>query len=115
MAMVVSNNRYRLGRALGSGTRPQLDSGVLRVTVLQPIGANVDGAVTRRLAVQQWTAPTFEIYAGTHRLLQGSMARRRSWIRRCDSGSCQGHCAFESHVTTLASRHPRSAPIRRGR
>ena len=32
-AVLVSNNPYRLGRAVGSGTRPRLDQGVLGVTV----------------------------------------------------------------------------------
>jgi len=61
-AILISNNAYRLGRALGSGTRPRLDQAVLGVTVLAP---NVPGAGTsaHRLAMQQWTAPTFEIDA----------------------------------------------------
>ena len=32
-AILVSNNRYRLGRAVGSGTRPRIDDGLLGVTV----------------------------------------------------------------------------------
>ena len=35
-AILVSNNPYRLGRALSSGTRPRLDSGTLGVAVLAP-------------------------------------------------------------------------------
>src|SRR5947209_15040553 len=37
VAILVSNNPYRLGRALGSGTRPKLDRGLLGITVLAPI------------------------------------------------------------------------------
>ena len=48
--ILVSNNVYRLGRAIGSGTRPRLDSGRLGVTVL--------GGHWR-----QWSAPTFQIDA----------------------------------------------------
>jgi hypothetical protein len=48
---LVSNNRYRLGRAVGSGTRPRLDAGVLGVAVLE-----------RPLC--EWTAPAFELDAG---------------------------------------------------
>ena len=33
-AILVSNNRYRLGRAVGSGTRPSIDDGLLGITVL---------------------------------------------------------------------------------
>jgi diacylglycerol kinase family enzyme len=62
VAILVSNNAYRLGRALGSGTRPRLDRGVLGVTVLVPIVA-AERRATRRLAMEQWTAPTFEIAA----------------------------------------------------
>ena len=32
--VLVSNNRYRLGRAVGSGTRPRIDDGLLGVTVV---------------------------------------------------------------------------------
>ena len=32
-AVLVSNNKYRLGRALGSGTRPRIDDGLLGITV----------------------------------------------------------------------------------
>src|SRR3954452_3784206 len=34
-AILVSNNRYRLGRAVGSGTRPRIDDGMLGVTVVE--------------------------------------------------------------------------------
>ena len=33
-AVLVSNNRYRLGRAVGSGTRPRIDDGLLGMTVV---------------------------------------------------------------------------------
>ena len=62
VAILVSNNAYRLGRALGSGTRPRLDRAVLGVTVLAPITSN-GGVTSRRLGMQQWITPTFEIEA----------------------------------------------------
>ena len=38
--VLVSNNHYRLGRAVGSGTRPRIDDGLLGVTVVgEPKGA----------------------------------------------------------------------------
>lgn len=64
VAVLVSNNAYRLGHALGSGTRPRLDQAVLGVTVLAPTTAT-GGAVTRTLRMQQWITPTFEIEAGS--------------------------------------------------
>ena len=62
--ILVSNNAYRLGRVVGSGTRPRLDDGVLGVAV---IGASAGrgAAKTRRRSGRrrwrQWTAPTFEV------------------------------------------------------
>jgi hypothetical protein len=48
-AILVSNNAYRLGRALGSGTRPRIDAGVLGIAV-------VDGRHAR-----EWSAETFAV------------------------------------------------------
>lgn len=62
VAILVSNNAYRLGRAIGSGTRPRLDQAVLGVTVLAPMMVG-DGRPAPRWGMQQWTAPTFEIDA----------------------------------------------------
>ena len=60
VAILVSNNAYRLGRALGSGTRPALDRAVLGVTVLAPSTAR-GSTVRPKLAMEQWVAPTFAI------------------------------------------------------
>ncbi len=54
--VLVSNNPYRLGRAIASGTRPRLDGGVLGITVIGA-GAARDGAKR----VQQWSAASFEV------------------------------------------------------
>jgi diacylglycerol kinase family enzyme len=62
VAILVSNNAYRLGHALGSGTRPRLDQAVLGVTVLAPTSAG-DGRIAQRWGMRQWTAQTFEIDA----------------------------------------------------
>ena len=56
--MLVSNDPYRLGRVLGSGTRPRLDGGVLGITAVQA-GAAVDGGIRR----QEWAAPSFEVHS----------------------------------------------------
>jgi diacylglycerol kinase family enzyme len=53
-ALLVSNNRYRLGRAIGSGTRPRIDEGRLGVTVLSP---------DRHEHWREWTVPDFEVDA----------------------------------------------------
>lgn len=60
-AILVSNNAYRLGHALGSGTRPRLDQAVLGVAVIGPTAAGTNGAVSRKLGLQQWVTPTLEI------------------------------------------------------
>jgi hypothetical protein len=62
VAILVSNNAYRLGHALGSGTRPRLDRAVLGVTVLAP--TPVSGGRTRKLGMEQWITPTFDIESG---------------------------------------------------
>jgi diacylglycerol kinase family enzyme len=62
VAILVSNNAYRLGHALGSGTRPRLDRAVLGVTVLAPM--TMSATTARKLGMEQWITPTFEIEAG---------------------------------------------------
>ena len=55
MGVLVSNNAYRLGRLVGSGTRPQLDDGRLGVAVM---GA---GHWLHRGIVRQWTPRAIEV------------------------------------------------------
>ncbi|HEX7289836.1 MAG TPA: diacylglycerol kinase family protein [Conexibacter sp.] len=60
-AILVSNNRYRLGRAIGSGTRPRIDDGLLGVTVL---GRALGGRGRRpQRPWRAWTASAFEVEA----------------------------------------------------
>jgi diacylglycerol kinase family enzyme len=62
VAILVSNNTYRLGRVIASGTRPRLDAGVLGVAV---IGGGDQGGLmglTRR-PLDQWSATEFEVGA----------------------------------------------------
>lgn len=62
-AILVSNNRYRLGRAIGSGTRPHIDDGLLGITVLgSSIGRGSDRSLPQR-PWRDWTAPAFEVDA----------------------------------------------------
>lgn len=59
-AILVSNNRYRLGRAVGSGTRPRIDDELLGITIASlPAGG-------RRLFQRpwrEWSTPAFEVDA----------------------------------------------------
>ena len=59
--VLVSNNRYRLGRAVGSGTRPRIDDGLLGITaVAAPTGR---GEARAAAPAARWSAPTFEVDA----------------------------------------------------
>src|SRR5262249_30348703 len=49
-AVLVSNNRYRLGRAVGSGTRPRIDDGQLGV----PVASAPTTPQPGRLAQRPW-------------------------------------------------------------
>ena len=59
----MSNNRYRLGRAVGSGTRPKIDDGLLGITVAgAPTGRGDNRRVPQR-PWREWSAPLFEVRA----------------------------------------------------
>ena len=62
-AVLVSNNRYRLGSAVGSGTRPRIDDGLLGIIVVgAPSSHGQNGSALQR-PLREWSAPTFEIDA----------------------------------------------------
>jgi len=52
-ALLVSNNRYRLGRLLGSGTRPRMDQHVLGIAVVDPAAGG--------RPLTQWSRPSFQV------------------------------------------------------
>jgi diacylglycerol kinase family enzyme len=56
-AVLVSNNVYRLGTAIGSGTRPHIDAGLLGITVFDEPGHH------RGRPWREWVAPRFEVGA----------------------------------------------------
>jgi diacylglycerol kinase family enzyme len=58
VVILVSNNAYRLGRAIGSGTRPRIDAGVLGIAVMEAGGTEQDG---HRPRWRQWSVPSFEV------------------------------------------------------
>ncbi|MGZ8665636.1 MAG: diacylglycerol/lipid kinase family protein [Solirubrobacterales bacterium] len=61
--VLVSNNRYRLGRPLGSGTRPKIDEGKLGIAVMSaPAGPQKQGLFPRS-PWEEWSASTFEVEA----------------------------------------------------
>ncbi len=61
VAILVSNNPYRLGRAVASGTRPRLDRARLGIAVMAPTTAGGDGTSSVHFGLQQWTDRRFRI------------------------------------------------------
>jgi diacylglycerol kinase family enzyme len=61
-AILVSNNRYRLGRAVGSGTRPRIDDGLLGITVAAAPAGRGERHRPQRPG-REWSAPEFEVRA----------------------------------------------------
>ena len=59
--VLVSNNLYRLGRAVGSGTRPHIDDGLLGITVLGAPRGRGDGGGQAQRPLRQWSAPAFQV------------------------------------------------------
>ena len=62
-AILVSNNRYRLGHPVGSGTRPRIDDGLLGITVVGPPPERGDGHRRPQRPWREWSAHSFEIRA----------------------------------------------------
>jgi len=60
-AVLVSNNLYRLGHAVGSGTRPRIDDGLLGITVVGTPGGDRERGRTLRRPWREWAAPAFEV------------------------------------------------------
>ena len=59
--ILVSNNPYRLGHAVGSGTRPRIDAGRLGVAVVPARGGGDGRHRATSPLLQQWSTTTFEI------------------------------------------------------
>ena len=59
--ILVSNNRYRLGRPLDSGTRPKIDDGELGIAVIDPPPKQGSRGVLQRQPWHEWSAASFEV------------------------------------------------------
>ena len=94
-AILVSNNRYRLGHAVGSGTRPRIDDGLLGITVA---GAPTGRGEGRRLLSDRGASgrPPSSRSTPTARSRPASTARPRCWSRRSASGSGRPCCGCGS-------------------
>ncbi len=62
LALLVSNNVYRLGAGIGSGTRPRLDEGVLGLAAATA-GHAGNGGSPIGVRVRQWSSPRFTVDA----------------------------------------------------
>ena len=62
VAILISNNRYRVGRLLSSGTRPSIEDGLLGVTVFETATPGPGDGLLRR-PWREWTTPAIELDA----------------------------------------------------
>jgi diacylglycerol kinase family enzyme len=62
VAILISNNRYRVGRLLSSGTRPSIEDGQLGVTVFETATPGPGDGVLRR-PWREWTTAELELQA----------------------------------------------------
>jgi diacylglycerol kinase family enzyme len=60
-AILVSNNAYRLGRAIDNATRPRLDQGQLGITVIGDSDENSPRHRGAALSWHQWSSRAFEL------------------------------------------------------
>jgi diacylglycerol kinase family enzyme len=64
-AILISNNRYRLGRAVGSGTRPRIDDGLLGIAVVGAPGEGRGTSPAVGAPWRAWSARRFEVDASS--------------------------------------------------
>jgi len=62
VAILISNNRYRVGRLLSSGTRPSIEDGLLGVTVFETATPGPADGLLRR-PWREWTTSEIELDA----------------------------------------------------
>ena len=60
-AVLVSNNCYRLGRAIGSGTRPRIDDGELGITVVGAVSWQDEEGRSLQRPWRAWSAGAFVV------------------------------------------------------
>ena len=61
MVLMISNNSYRLGAVLGSGTRPRIDDGQLGIAVVQSRDDRGWRRLVPRRPWREWATPEFEV------------------------------------------------------
>jgi diacylglycerol kinase family enzyme len=63
VAILVSNNAYRLRHTIGSGMRPKMDEGELGIAVLEAPQAGGPSRGRMSSPMRQWTSPDFQVDA----------------------------------------------------
>ena len=113
-AVLVSNNRYRLGTAVGSGTRPRIDDGLLGITVISAPTGSGQGRLAQR-PWREWTAAEFEVES-EHAVpagIDGEAVSLDPPLRFRDQARRPARASFPEAPRGLSVRgHPRN---RRGR
>jgi diacylglycerol kinase family enzyme len=61
--ILVSNNRYRLGKAVGAGTRPRIDDGLLGITVVSAPTSRAKSGRGLQRPWREWSVPEFTVEA----------------------------------------------------
>ena len=119
--VLVSNDTYRLGRAIASGTRPRLDAGVLGITVLGPARP---GTVTS--ACSNGPRASFEVRSDgpVAAGIDGEALKLDPPLRfrdqatgpaRADRSATPGRLSIRDHAGKPVGRDPRGRPHRRAR
>ena len=108
--MLVSNNAYRLGHALGSGTRPRIDDGLLGITVFGAITWRDEEGRALQRPWRAWSSPTFEV-SSDKPIAAGIDGEAWSSMRRWSSASDRRSCECASPAGIRAPR-PRRWPPR---
>jgi diacylglycerol kinase family enzyme len=99
VALLVSNDCYRLGQPLASGTRPRLDEGVLGIAVF-----DVDPGQSPTPRIKQWSAASFEIRA-PGRVAAGVDGESMQFAAPLEFRSRPGALRVR-----IAQRHPGASP-----
>ena len=111
--LLISNNRYRLGRVSGSGTRPRMDDGQLRIAAMgSPTHRGWGGCCLGGLGASGRRATSRS--APRSRCRWVSTARLRSWPRHFGFGRCPRRCASASRRHTPVRRRPQRCPTAPG-
>ena len=115
--VLVSNNRYRLGRAVGSGTRPRIDDGLLGITVLGgPSGGGENGSISTAADARvvgtglrrrrRFARPRRSRRRGAHARPPTSVSDQTRSAARADRAPAPGRLAVGPGAGRGLGRHP---------